>query len=206
MNNTEQTTALALTIQDEQPADIPRDNMQCQKLFDIPKYNLISAIHFQNVKHTKMRKFLQYYANSGSIVLSSQAADISYELHFYWMKNREGYNLLYEQAQAMHVDRLEREATRRAVDGVEKGIWYRGNRVGSEKQYSDLLLLAQLKANNPEKYKERTEIITTTVEAKDSFLSRKQILAELAAELNKLQAKEMAIDVESKVVEENADE
>ncbi len=207
--STEQMTTVSLVPQDDQPVDITKDDMQCEEILSIPRFNLISAIHFRDVKHTKMRKFLQYYANCGSIVLSSQAADICYELHFYWMKHYDGYPLLYEQSQAMHVDRLEREATRRAVDGVDKGVWYRGNRVGTEKQYSDLLLLAQLKANIPDKYKERTEVITKSDDVRVSHLSRGEMLAELAAELNRLQAKDMskieAIDVESKEVGGKAD-
>lgn len=202
MNNTEQTTPTALAIQDEQPIDISKEDVQCNKSLDISKFNLISVIHFQDVKHEKRRKFLQYYSNCGSIAHAGQAAGICYNTHFNWVEKVDGYSERFKQAKALYQDRLEHEATRRAVNGIDKGIWYRGRRVGAEKQYSDLLLLAQLKANIPEKYKDRTEVTHTALEAKDSFLSRKQVLAEIAAELNRLQAKELAIDVESKPVDE----
>lgn len=45
---------------------------------------------------------------------------------------------------------LEDQARRRAVDGIDKGIWYKGEQVATEKQYSDLLLLAMLKSRKPE--------------------------------------------------------
>jgi hypothetical protein len=53
---------------------------------------------------------------------------------------------------------LEPEASRRAVDGVETGVSYRGERVGVERTYSDTLLIFLLKGWRPERYKERREV------------------------------------------------
>ena len=44
------------------------------------------------------------------------------------------------------------EADRRAVEGVEKPVFWRGKTVGHIREYSDSLLALQLKANNPDKY------------------------------------------------------
>ena len=205
MSDTKQTTSVAIIPEDMlQPADIAKEDKESIDALNIPVHNYISCIHFQDVKHEKMRKFLMYFANTGAIGRSAQAAGMAKCSHQQWLSiNFRGYNKLFEQAQALYKDRLVAEATRRAVDGVDKPIYFKGKEIGTEKKYSDYLLGLALKAN-VEEYRERTEITHTTIEAKDSFLSRKQILAELAAELNKLQAKEMAIDVES--VEKPADE
>ena len=52
-------------------------------------------------------------------------------------------------------DRLEREARRRALEGTEESVYYQGKECGRVKRYSDSLMLALLKAERPEKYKDR---------------------------------------------------
>ena len=56
------------------------------------------------------------------------------------------------------VERAEAEAFRRAVKGVEKGVWHQGVKVGTERVYSDTLLLAILKGHKKSVYAERTEL------------------------------------------------
>jgi hypothetical protein len=51
------------------------------------------------------------------------------------------------------VERMEREAMRRGVEGYEQPVYYRGRRVGKIKRYSDTLLMFLLRANRPEKYR-----------------------------------------------------
>jgi hypothetical protein len=51
-------------------------------------------------------------------------------------------------------DLLELEARRRAVEGVEKPVFYRGERVGVVREYSDSLLMFLLKGCRPEKFRE----------------------------------------------------
>lgn len=53
---------------------------------------------------------------------------------------------------------MEREAYRRAVDGVEKGVYYKGDRIATEHEYSDTLLIFMLKARAPEKYRENLKV------------------------------------------------
>ncbi len=53
---------------------------------------------------------------------------------------------------------LEREADRRAVDGVEEPDYYQGEVVGFTRKYSDGLLTTRLKAVLPEKYRESAQV------------------------------------------------
>lgn len=55
-------------------------------------------------------------------------------------------------------DVLEDEVRRRAIEGVEKGIYHAGKRIAVERQYSDTMLIFMLKARRPEKYRERFEV------------------------------------------------
>lgn len=62
------------------------------------------------------------------------------------------FSLLVKEAIATIREKIEDAAYERAVLGVEKGIWWQGERVGEERQFSDQLLITLLKANMPEKY------------------------------------------------------
>ena len=66
----------------------------------------------------------------------------------------------WEAALEEFVDTLEREATRRAVEGTEKGVWHQGTQVGAERQFSDSLLLAMLKAKRRE-YRDTSKVELT---------------------------------------------
>ena len=67
---------------------------------------------------------------------------------------REAFVLAQEEA----ADRLEDEAFRRAVEGVEKPVgWYKGKPGGVIREYSDVLLIFLLKGARPEKYADRVQ-------------------------------------------------
>lgn len=55
-------------------------------------------------------------------------------------------------------DRLEAAALTRAVDGVEKPVFYLGAECGKIKEYSDGLLTTLLKAEMPKKYQDRSRV------------------------------------------------
>ena len=55
-------------------------------------------------------------------------------------------------------DVLELEARRRAVEGVEKGVYYQGDEVAREVVYSDQLLTTLLKAKRADEFAERKQI------------------------------------------------
>lgn len=55
-------------------------------------------------------------------------------------------------------DNLEAEARRRAVEGVAKGIYYRGDHIADETVYSDALLIKLLTARRPEVFGDKREI------------------------------------------------
>ncbi|MHC5536960.1 hypothetical protein ACYOEI_01645 [Singulisphaera rosea] len=52
------------------------------------------------------------------------------------------------------MDTLESEARRRALDGVEKPVFYRGQKCGAIREYSDALLMFLMKAARPERFRE----------------------------------------------------
>lgn len=80
----------------------------------------------------------------------------------YWIyeetERNEVFAERFRQAQQMGLDALEDEARRRSFEGVERNVYYKGQAVGVEKQYSNSLIALLLKGGKPDKYKDRTEI------------------------------------------------
>jgi len=61
-------------------------------------------------------------------------------------------------AQEEQADLIEQTALERALQGVDKPVWFQGEQVGTDKQYDNNLLITMLKAAKPEKYKDRKEV------------------------------------------------
>lgn len=78
-----------------------------------------------------------------------------------WRDNDPDFAQRWTEARERYVDGLEAEAHRRAVAGTDKGVWHQGVQVGSEKQYSDSILLAMLKAKRKREYGDASKIELT---------------------------------------------
>lgn len=110
----------------------------------------------------KQAQFLAAYSETGNVRQSCIIAKINRATHKTWLKRPE----YLEKFQAAHdeaTDRLEQEAWRRAVEGVEEPVFGSGGReigtvqVGNIKKYSDSLLMFLLKGSRPDKFRERYE-------------------------------------------------
>ena len=111
---------------------------------------------YKFLKHKEKNKFLNLYARLGTIARAAEACGISRQAHYLWLKDVE-YAIAFAEAQQMARDLLEEEAHRRAVEGVEHPVFYKGNQVGAIREYSDQLLTLLLKGAFPQKYKERVQ-------------------------------------------------
>jgi len=88
------------------------------------------------------------------------AKQVAVHLQTVYQKRRRDpeFAAAYDLARKMGTHAMEDEAIRRAVEGNNKGIYWKGERVAYEKEYSDTLLMFMLKAREPEKYRERQDI------------------------------------------------
>lgn len=75
------------------------------------------------------------------------------------MDNNPEFKYAVEDALERSADTLEAEARRRAVEGVTKGVYYKGDRVDEEVVYSDALLTTLLKAKRPAQFGDRTQLV-----------------------------------------------
>lgn len=106
----------------------------------------------------KQNAFLSAYAKHGTITHSAREAGIAPAYHYKWLDIDPEYPALFKAAHQEAVDHLEREARRRAIEGVEEPTgWYKGEPGGFVKKYSDTLLIFLLKGALPDKYKDRHE-------------------------------------------------
>lgn len=89
---------------------------------------------------------------------AAKSAKISRQTPRNWLKDDENYQLLYAEAMDQVAEVLEDEVIRRGKEGIDHGIYYQGEEIATEKEYSDQLLMFYLKAAKPEKYRDRAEV------------------------------------------------
>ena len=108
-------------------------------------------------KTSRQKAFLKAYRKTGNVTCAADAAKIDRASHYRWLEEPD-YKAQFGDAADEAADRLEEEARRRAVDGVDEPVgWYQGKPGGTVKRYSDTLLIFLLKGVRPEKYRERFE-------------------------------------------------
>ncbi len=87
-------------------------------------------------------------------------------------RNDPEFNKAWKAAEAIGLDALEDEVTRRGTEGWEEPVFYQGEVCGHIRKFSDTLLMCRLNGGRPEKYgRQRTEltganggpIVTTTL-------------------------------------------
>jgi len=101
--------------------------------------------------------FLSYFAQSGHVGRSAEAAGIERTTVYLWRRNPE-FEKRFLAAEKESVGVLEDEMHRRGVQGVDKPVFYKGEPCGVVREYSDTLLIVLAKARAPEKYRERHEL------------------------------------------------
>lgn len=115
-------------------------------------------------KRTRARieKFLSALAdNAGHVANACKAVKIGRTTAYEWRDEDPEFADRWDNIVEAALDDLEQEARRRAYEGVQKPIFYRGAECGSITEYSDSLLMFILKAGRPEKYRERHEVKNT---------------------------------------------
>jgi hypothetical protein len=82
---------------------------------------------------------------------------ISRKTHYDWLKDDAVYAQAFVEAKEIRCDLLEHEADRRAIKGWDEPVFYQGRACGVIRKYSDQMLDRRLKAELPQKYRERWE-------------------------------------------------
>lgn len=114
----------------------------------------------EKVERPQQRAFLAAYAIHGTVRAAAHHSDVGRRTHYDWLKTDEAYARAFERAKDAFAEMLEAEVVRRGFHGVEKPVFYQGDRVddGKIREYSDVLLMFHLKALKPEKYRDNVSV------------------------------------------------
>jgi hypothetical protein len=121
----------------------------------------------KKLKLTKDRRenFLKALANTGSVTAAVAMAGTSRTRVYELRKADPIFAAGWEDAEEIAADRLEEEARRRAVEGVQEPLVSAGKIVRDDdglpiaiRRYSDTLLLALLKAHRSQRFKDRAVV------------------------------------------------
>jgi hypothetical protein len=91
-------------------------------------------------------------SNCGDMFDACRRCSVSLVFVQAWMKDDKDVAAALIEAERVGALALQSAAIQRAVHGVEKGVYFKGERVDSEIQYSDGLLQTLLKARLPETF------------------------------------------------------
>lgn len=111
-----------------------------------------------DTRHHWTNAFLAALSEVGLLTYAAEAAGVDRSTVFRRRREDEEFEQAVQDALEQAADKLEREARRRAVEGVEEPVYQGGKRVGTKLVYSDTLLALLLKGRRKQVFAERTEI------------------------------------------------
>ena len=101
--------------------------------------------------------FIERLKATANVTVAAAGAGVARQTA-YWARNRnKTFRRQWDEAIEDAVDLLAGEARRRAT-GMNRDVWYAGKVVGSEREYSDALLMFLLKAHRPHLYRENVKV------------------------------------------------
>lgn len=112
-------------------------------------------VHYLSARRTgSQRAFLEAYRTCGNISFAASQVGIHRKQHYRWTQADPEYAAAWREAQEDAADHLEKEAWRRAVEGVPEPVYQQGRQVGEVRRFSDHLLMFLLKGVRPEKFRD----------------------------------------------------
>ena len=111
----------------------------------------------------KQAAFLAELTACGNVSDAATAAGVPRRTAYEWRSADATFAAAWDDAIDVAADTMEREAFRRAVEGVEEPVYGRVGKdsdgeIGRITKYSDTLLIFLLKGARPEKYRERQQV------------------------------------------------
>ena len=99
-------------------------------------------------------KFLEVLSETSSVTDAAQAIGMSRRGVYNVRERDPDLASAWDDAVEVAIDALEREARRRAYEGFDEPVFYKGVQVGTMRRYSDRMLELLLRAHRPDKYRE----------------------------------------------------
>ena len=105
--------------------------------------------------------FIEMLRATGNVTRAAKHAGRSRNQAYHVRRHSEDFTAQWDEALEEGTDLLEAEARRRAVTGIDKPVFYKGEVVGSITKYSDKLLMFLLKAHRPQKFRDGGKVKQT---------------------------------------------
>jgi hypothetical protein len=106
-----------------------------------------------------IQKFITVLSEGWSVTRAARSINADRKTMYRWREEYPEFAVAWDQALEEGADRLEDAATERGADGIEEPIFNKeGDVVGHRVKYSDQLLINQLEARRPDKYRRNLKI------------------------------------------------
>lgn len=102
--------------------------------------------------------WLEAFSRLGMVMAACKDVGVGRTTVYEARQQDEAFAVAWADVEQATTERMEREAYRRAVEGVRKDIFYRDQVIGEERSYSDTLLIFMLKARRPDVYRENVKV------------------------------------------------
>lgn len=98
--------------------------------------------------------FLEHFAKTANVSVSAAHAKIDRSSIYKTRERDPAFAAAWDEAENVACEALEEEARRRAHDGWDEPVFYKGEPTGTIRKYDSTLLIFLLKARRPEKYRD----------------------------------------------------
>lgn len=104
--------------------------------------------------------FLAHLSKTANVTRSAEASNIDRATVYRKRKDDPEFAKQFEEAYQTGYLALEEECQRRAFEGFQEPVFYKGEKVATVTRFSDPLAMFLLKGNMAEKFKDRSEVTT----------------------------------------------
>jgi hypothetical protein len=115
---------------------------------------MLAMAHRTKLTIRAREKFLEHLAKTANVTESAKLIGMARNSMYDARDRDESLRQAWDEAIEIATDALEKEARRRALQGWDEPVFYRGEQVGKMRIYSDRMLELLLKAHRPYKFKE----------------------------------------------------
>lgn len=104
---------------------------------------------FLRKKKAKQQAFLAAFKKLGLQGKACEEVDVSHDAVADWREADPDFERAYLKAELRLLPRLHDVLIDRVMNGIERGVYHKGDKVATEKDFSDKLLLAAIAARDP---------------------------------------------------------
>jgi hypothetical protein len=115
-----------------------------------------------------VRAFLAALSIEPNVTVACESAKIDRSTAYKFREDNKTFRQQWDDAIESGCDRMESEAFRRAVNGVDRPVYQMGTQVGFVREYSDTLMVLLLKAHKPKKYRDNSAVEMSGPNGSDS--------------------------------------